>query len=90
MAATKPAIGYTFLPLVKDSDYSKSIQAIDILSEGNLTIVDIEGNSRTYSFAAFDATGGEFTTFPYRLEVRARRIVSSTTTVPDADIIVLH
>jgi hypothetical protein len=65
----------TFDTPAYDSNYAKSIKAIDILGPGTLFIVDIEGTSVSYPFAAFVAAGGGYTCFPYRLEARIKQIV---------------
>lgn len=90
----------TFVTPAYDTDYEKSIKAIDILGPGTLFVVDIEGNEANYPFAAFVAAGGGFTTFPYRLEARIKQIVGdgsggigngvAGTDIPLANLRVLH
>lgn len=58
-----------------DSDYSEDVIAIDVLAEGVLFVVDQEGNTVSYPITAFVAAGGEFATFPFRLNLAIRSIV---------------
>lgn len=76
--------------LAYDADLSPSLKAIDVLQEGQLQVMDIEGNTVTYPITAFIAAGGEYTTFPFRLEMNILRIVGdgsgSVGTAPQTDI----
>lgn len=58
-----------------DSDYTKDVIAIDVLAEGVLFVVDQEGYTTSYPITAFVAAGGEYTTFPFRLNLAIRSIV---------------
>lgn len=73
-----------------DVDLDPTLKAIDILKEGTLRVIDIEDNQVDYEFIAFVAAGGEYTTFPYRLNLRIKRIVGdgsgSVGTDPETDI----
>ncbi len=88
---------YTAVTAAYDSAYTEdSIKAIDVLAEGALFVVDIEGNATSYVFNVSTLN----TLLPYRLELRVRSItgdgsgaVGNGTTGTDialADLIVLH
>lgn len=67
----------------------QTLWGVDILSAGQLDIVDIDGNEVSYTFTEFDpAQAGPYTQFPYRLQLQIREVKASST-VPDADIIPL-
>ncbi len=76
--------------LAFDADIDPTLRAIDILKEGTLRIIDIEDNQADYQFEAFKSAGGEYTTFPYRLNLRIKRIVGDGSgnvgTDPETDI----
>ena len=66
--------------LAYDVDFTDSLKAIDVLTADAgagdaLVVQDIEGNTIVYPMKPFVATGGPFTEFPCRIELRIRRIV---------------
>jgi len=73
LTKTKQSLAY-------DEDFTDSIKAIDVLTADAgggdaLVILDIEGNTLRYPMVPFIAAGGAYTTFPCRIEIRAKRIV---------------
>lgn len=64
------------------------LQAIDVLSNGDLVVEDIEGNQATYTFN--NSSNTVYSNFPYRLEMRIRQIIASGTTIGASDLIGLH
>ena len=76
--------------LAYDADLEPPLKAIDVLQEGQLQVMDIEGAIVSYPVTAFIAAGGEHATFPYRLEMNILRIVGdgsgSVGTAPQTDI----
>lgn len=64
------------------------LYAIDVLSDGDLVVQDIEGNEATYTFN--DDSNAVHSHFPYRLEMRVRLVVTAGTTIGVNDLIGLH
>ncbi len=82
-----------------DADLSPTLLAIDVLAEGRLTVIDIEDNQVDYAITAFVQAGGEYSLFPYRLNLRIKRVVgdgsgnvgiSTGTDIALADLVGLH
>lgn len=100
MQAQPTLQNFTAVTGAYDSDYTKSIKAIDVLAPGDLFVEDIEGNIVHYPLAAFVAAGGAYTCFPYRLNLRIRKIIGdgsgsigngiAGTDIALANLVVLH
>ena len=63
-----------------DITYQDSIKGIDVLTADAgggdvLVVMDIEGNTHYYPMVPFNAAGGAYTCFPFRLMMRIRQIV---------------
>jgi hypothetical protein len=90
--------------LAYDEHLDPTLNGIDVLAPGRLTVIDIEGNTWEHTFAGLDpsATAEEaFSNFPYRLKLQIREIVGdgsgnvgtstgTTLTISPAQIIGLH
>ena len=68
--------------LAYDVDFTDSIKAIDVLTAdagaGDVLVVeDIEGNTLKYPMKPFVAAGGPYTCFPFRLNLRIRKIIGN-------------
>ncbi len=76
--------------LAYDADLEPPLRAIDVLTEGQLQVMDIEGNTVSYPLVAYLDAAGEYTTFPFRLEMNILRIIGdgagSVGTAPETDI----
>ena len=63
-----------------DITYQDSIKGIDVLTADAgggdvLVVMDIEGNTHYYPMVPFNAAGGAYTCFPFRLNMRIRSII---------------
>lgn len=85
--------------LAYDVDLKPTLNGIDVLAPGRLTVVDIEGNTWEHTFVATSATATQI--YPFRLHLQIRKIVGdgsgnvgTTTgtqlTISPAQIIGLH
>jgi len=66
---------YVQSTLAYDAVIPETVLAIDILDAGVLVVEDSEGTQAMYTFAAFVAAGGAYTTFPNRVYIKAKKIV---------------
>lgn len=83
-----------------DVDLDPTLRAIDVLAEGLLVVIDIEDNEVAYPITAFVAAGGEYSLFPFRLNLRIKRVVGdgagsvgdgvTETDIALADLVGLH
>lgn len=93
---SNPPHSWTSLPLVFDEDLPIAAKAIDVLTAGDLVVIDRENETVTYTFTEFDASApGSYSIFPYRVELGVRQVVGDGTGEPGSpgttcDIILLH
>lgn len=63
---------------------------IIVNAPGTLKVGDPYGNTFTFTFTAFVAAGGAFSTFPARLDLDIIKVFDTGTTIADADMIGLR
>ena len=78
----------TVAPIVLDAVSDPTLSAIDVLEDGTLRLEDIEGTVVDYVFN--DAANDVHSNFPYRIELRIRKVLTAGTTIPLGSLIGLH